>query len=389
MRRLSANYIYTINSAPLKNGIIEVDDNGKILNIIDTNGNLRESRGLEFYNGILVPGFINTHCHLELSHLKNKLPKKKGLVNFISNVRNLRDSNKTNILNEIKKADKLMWQNGIVACGDISNSEISFNVKQNSKIFYYTFIEVFGLDSKKNNEIIKTTRNLLHELKHKNLQGSISPHSTYALNKDLFFELNKTKQNNIISIHNQESKDENEIFKTNSGELYSFFKTFSDYNFPLTKKTSIKSVSDFLNKSIKTLFVHNTFSDASDINFIVSNFKNPYFSFCPASNLYIENKLPDFLVFKNYTDKITVGSDSLASNTSLNILDELKILSANSDFSLDELLRFATINGANFLGISDKFGSLSTGKTPGINLISGIDFKQMQLTKKSIIKKLI
>ena len=76
MRKIAANYIFPISAKPLKNGIIELDDSGKIVNIIDTKGDLKESAGLEFYNGILVPGFVITHCHLKLSQLKEKMNEK-------------------------------------------------------------------------------------------------------------------------------------------------------------------------------------------------------------------------------------------------------------------------------------------------------------------------
>ena len=80
MRKIAANYIFPISSKPLKNGIVEVDDSGKIINIIDTKGDLRESAKLEFYNGILVPGFVNAHSHTELSRLREKIEEKGNKI---------------------------------------------------------------------------------------------------------------------------------------------------------------------------------------------------------------------------------------------------------------------------------------------------------------------
>ena len=76
MRRFAANYIFPIDKPPLKNGIVELDDDERIIRIIDTRGDLRESRNLEFYNGVIVPGFVNAHCHLELSHMKGIIDNK-------------------------------------------------------------------------------------------------------------------------------------------------------------------------------------------------------------------------------------------------------------------------------------------------------------------------
>lgn len=388
MRRLSANYIFPITSKPLKNGILEIDDNGKIINIIDTNGKLAESQNLEFYNGILVPGFINTHCHLELSYLKNKVSKKTGLIDFISYVSKSRNLKSEEIISAAFKADKEMYNNGIVASCDISNFDYSFNVKKQSKIYYHTFIEVFGLSEENNNSKINNAIDLLKKLDELKLSGSISPHSTYSLNQNLFRELKKLK-NNLISIHNQESDSENELYKNNSGKLFDFFNTFSDYKFPKTGFSSVISVSKFLKRDTRTLFVHNTFTNNEDLKYIKSHFSDFYFSFCPNSNLYIENKLPDFLIFDDFIDKITIGTDSLSSNTKLDILQELKTLNKSSHFSLNQLLQFATINAAKFLNLNNKFGSFEVNKTPGINLISELNLKNLTLSNDSRLTKLI
>lgn len=65
MRKISANYIFPVTGKPLKNGILIVDKEGTIVDLIDTGGNLKEEENLEFYNGILVPGFINAFCNFE------------------------------------------------------------------------------------------------------------------------------------------------------------------------------------------------------------------------------------------------------------------------------------------------------------------------------------
>ncbi|MDA3778703.1 MAG: hypothetical protein PF487_00480 [Bacteroidales bacterium] len=97
MRRISANYVFPVSGKALKNGIVEIDDEGIIRNIIDTHGKLNESRKLEFYNGIIVPGFVNTHCHIELSYLKNKIKKGTGLAEFIKQVAQNRNFEKREI----------------------------------------------------------------------------------------------------------------------------------------------------------------------------------------------------------------------------------------------------------------------------------------------------
>lgn len=118
--------------------------------------------------------------------------------------------------------------------------------------------------------------------------------------------------------------------------------------------------------------------------------ENTFFVLCPNSNLYIENQLPPVSLFRGENLNICIGTDSLASNHSLSVLDELITIQKNfPEIGVDELLEWACLNGAKALKVDDKFGSFETGKNPGVNLITGIDFKTMKLTEKSKVKRLI
>src|SRR6056297_2047496 len=90
MRRLAANYVFPISSPPIKNGIVEVTDDGQIIKIIDPGAKFQEMSKVEFYNGVLVPGFINCHCHLELSALKGYVKPDSGLPRFVNTIRKKR-----------------------------------------------------------------------------------------------------------------------------------------------------------------------------------------------------------------------------------------------------------------------------------------------------------
>ena len=149
IKKISAHYIFPVSSKPIKNGIISIDENGKILKIENPKGNFKEIANLEFYNGILVPGFVNTHCHTELSHLKEKIREKTGLPDFVSQISKIRVSKEEIIKKAIKTANQTMEFEGIVAVGDISNTNYSFETKKNSKIKYHTFLEVFSMDENK------------------------------------------------------------------------------------------------------------------------------------------------------------------------------------------------------------------------------------------------
>ena len=393
MRRLSANYIFPVTSGPLKNGIVEIDDNGIILDIIDTGGALKETRNLEFYNGIIVPGFVNTHCHLELSALKDFLPEKSGLTGFIEQMIDYRKNRISEQSTQaIKQADKLMYSNGIVAVGDIVNTNSSKETKLHSKIFYHSFIEISGL-GKDYKQRFEKAKALNSEFREEKLSSSIVPHAPYSVSKQLFGLIKKEAliHGSILSIHNQESKDENEMFLKGSSNLLNFFKAAEiDLSYwEKSGRSSVETILDYLPTNNPVLFVHNIYTTPQEIKKVVELFPNIFWVFCPRSNIFIENKLPEIDSFLEYSGKISLGTDSLASNKILSILDEMiAIYNEYPHIQFESLLQWATLNGAKALKIDDQYGSLEKGKQPGLNLITNFDFQEMQITSKSLVKRL-
>ncbi len=387
MRRFSADYIYTLDGAAIENGIVVTDDNGKILAVTDEKALLDPN--IERFEGIIVPGFVNTHCHLELSHLHKKIAKGKGLIPFVKEVISKRADKDEVVIEAMKNADEEMFNNGIVAVGDISNHSISAEIKGKSKIKYHTILEMLAFDSSKSTEAVENAINLKQAF---TTPTSITPHAPYSLSKELLKNLTKyCKQGeNKITIHNQENDDENNLYRYKEGPFMDFFKELKidTDRFKAQSKNSIQTMIPFLPDNQNILFVHNTYTSLKDIYFTKRFNRKLHWCFCPSANFYIENRLPTFEFFK-YTDyPITLGTDSLASNQKLCILSEMKLIQKNfEDVSFEELLKWATINGAKFLGFQNEFGSIANGKTPGLNLITNM--KYGRLTDKSAVRKLI
>ncbi len=390
-RKISAHYIFQACQPPLKQGIVVIADDGTIIDIIDTNGKLRESEGLEFYDGIITPGFINTHTHLELSHLKGVIPENIGLLNFIKSVGVHRNINLSE--SAIIEADAEMSRNGIVAAADISNSTDSFNVKANSKINYFTFIELLGIDNEKAHAIIENGKQLLQELNALSLAGTLAPHAPYSLSDNLLDELTAYSQTNINlwTIHNQESAEETKLFNDKTGEFIDFL-TFISPNFANWQPkgcSSLQYLLQFYRKISRILLVHNTFTTKADLKSIETIKDKVVAVLCPNANLYIENQLPDVNLLRQLGCVIALGTDSLASNSCLSILEEMKTLHKHfNNIPLTDLIDWATINGAKVLGFDSTLGSITLGKTPGLNLVTNVDFDKMLLTSRSKIKVL-
>ena len=393
-RKLAAHYIVTGKGDVLKNGIITINDSGEIVELTQSNKNLQEISGLEFYSGVIVPGFVNTHCHLELSHLKGKIRENTGLPGFVSQINQIRQSNENEIINAAKKADLQMWHNGIVAVGDISNTNHSFTIKLQSKIAYHTFLEIFSTNPALASKKVESALELQNELNTNKLSSSIVPHAPYSVTLAMFDAIKNLDYGSvpISTIHNQECFSENELYQSKSGKLYDVFTNLGvDFGaLPKTGKNSLESIMEQMPKQINTILVHNTFTNAQDIEKAEMYFEKLFWCMCPNANLYIENKLPNIDLFRIKNQSICIGTDSLASNHQLSVFEELKTIAKNyPKISFEELIEWGTRNGAEALGLDNKLGTIAPFKIPGINLIRKFDLQNFKLKPESELKRLL
>lgn len=363
MRFLTADYLYPLHTNPLKEGVLQISEKGEVVAIFEDRKSVSKEK-LEIFDGILCPGFVNAHCHLELSHLKGVAEKGKGLLDFIGAVQKRNNFEKDAILAAIDFAEQQMIKNGIVGVGDICNTADTLSQKQKGNLQYYNFIEVFGVQDQKANQIIMEAKELRNQFRASGLKATITPHSPYSVPPKLIQEIarNFDENDELLTIHVQETIKENELFENKQGD---FFAWLQSINASSTIWESRNKSTDILKElgNKKLLLVHNTFAEKEDIG---SN----YYCTCPKANLYIENSLPDYSIFD--TDKLCVGTDSLASNNSLSILEELQIIKENTNFDFNTLLKIASKNGAEALGFT-KLGTFEKGKIPGVNLISELN----------------
>ena len=365
MRKITADYIYPGNAAPIKEGTITIDDDGIIVNI-----STKKESDAVYYRGIICPGFVNVHCHSELSYAKYKISERSGIDQFIHDLEGLKrsvsDEEKSK---SVAKAFDEMEAQGIVAVGDIMNTPLSIEAKKQSKIAFYNFVEVYGSHAK------DTERNWNHALGLvAAVEGvkNIVPHAPYSLSRTLFQRIRDyQKANSTLSIHHMESEGEAEYFLSASGPLAERFQSWG-LEFPPyipTHKRPLASLGSFFQSAERLLLIHNTVINQEDIDFAKQNFQNTYYGLCPNANLYIEGDLPPVDLLKNQDLDICLGTDSLASNHQLSILEEMKTLNMNFDVSLKELIRWATYNGACALGMESDLGSIEKGKRPGLLLL--------------------
>jgi cytosine/adenosine deaminase-related metal-dependent hydrolase len=373
--------------------VLITNDEGKIEDIVievDAGGDIQKSRG------ILSPGFINCHCHLELSHLKNVIQPGIGLIEFLCSVVTKRNFDPQLIQEEIVKAEKEMYDNGIVAVGDIGNTADTAEVKSKSNIYWQNFVEVLSFTDEKAHENIKYYHSILEALdKIKNanpiairskIKNSLVPHAPYSISPKTFELINELTKEQIISIHNQEHPAEDELYKTGGGDYLRLFRIFgvNQSPFPITGKSSIRSYLPYFNNGQTIFLIHNTYMPEEDIEFANDYSKRNgltlVFGLCPNANLYIENKVPPADLFIKHHCHLVLGTDSYSSNWQLSIAKEIEAIRKHyPSIPLATILQWATINGAKALEWDDELGSFEKGKKPGVTLIDDVNWTSKKL----------
>ena len=347
---------------------------------------------IEFLPGLICPGFVNCHCHIELSHMRGLIPERTGLVDFLITVISRRRAKPEFILEMAAAAEQEMYRNGIVAVGDICNNLDSFPIKAKSKMIFHHFIETMGImpqiAEERYQASVKIRETVISEGFSPAERVSIVPHAPYSVSRDLFEKIALDPDNHLLSIHNQEDAEENRFFLHGDGEFQRLYRVLGiePSNFNPTGKRSLESYMPYFRSEQHMLLVHNVDTRKEDLE---KNKKEKlYFCLCPNANLHISGRLPDIPLLMEEGVRLVVGTDSLASNQQLSILEELKTLQAYyPQIETSLLLGWACLNGSKALGMEELTGSFEKGKKPGVLHINNL--RDGKFSRESSVKRLV
>ena len=358
--------------------VVTVDDAGCVLSVEQWQ-QLDSLAATEFYAGALCAGFVNAHCHLELSYLRGAIARGSGFAGFARAIGQVRGNfSSEERQRALQAADARMWSEGVQAVADIVNDDSSFERKSRSRIYYKSFAELFGLNS-----VAEGVQPLCRQR-----NCSATPHSTYSVQDGVFRAVAAMADTEPLSIHFMESPDELALYQ-GEGSLAAWYGRmgwecdFLHYGSPARRLT------ESLEREQRLLLIHACCVGEAELQLLNDHFINPIaWVLCPRSNDYISSLRPPTELLRSWGAMICVGTDSLASNDSLSIVEELKCFAG---VPLKECLAWATINGARALGLEAELGSVEVGKCPGIVLLEGLDMSgsEPQLTASTTARRLI
>jgi len=398
---LSADYIFPITSAPIKNGFVRCNSDGVILStgvLTDETRARFEDEGEEIVvcQGFIVPGFTNAHCHVELSYLKGMFKQGTGMDGFIQQINALRTTvDEQGRMAAMREAFDDMSKQGVTCMGDISNSRESFRMKREAlaagQMYTRTFIELFGTEPEEAQEILQSALDKQAYAQELGIDAAPTPHSCYTMSP-LLNRITAAAglKSGFLSYHSQESSEEEDMLRYGTGPLAEDYRGRGTTQLPVTGTGALVYFIDNLKKVLpapidgRILLVHNVATDQESITAALRDLKHPYWAVCPLSNLFIHRALPPIELMRRNRLKICVGTDSLSSNLQLNMVAELYCLQENfPQVPLAEMLEWACRNGAEALGVEGRYGAFAEGLRPGVVLIENVDTENLKLTDNS------
>lgn len=379
MKRIAAKYVYPLNSAePIAPGFVEVEDDGTIIRTGVCEDPAKEP---VFLDGALVPGFVNAHCHIELSYMKGLFRKGTGMAGFIDQINELRDTKSLDEkVRDLTAAMDSLWEQGVVAMADISNCDDSFALKARHPMYTRTFLEVFGTEPEDCAAVMEGVRKLKAVADAFGIDAAPTPHACYTMSPELVTAVSaEGLKSGFLSFHSEETEEEEEMLKYGSGKMWENRVKAGMSVPPVTGKSSLLYFIDRLLQGHPApfdehiLLVHECCMDQEGIDAVKAVMNHPFVAVCPLSNLFIHQALPPIDLMRRNGLKVCVGTDSLSSNDDLRIVDELYCLQRNfPEVPLGELFIWASRNGAEFLS-KPEFGTLEAGRKPGLVLVDHLD----------------
>jgi len=355
-----AKWVLPIFRPPIEDGAVVVS-NGKIIKV-DSYADISEKgiqgKWVDLGERAILPALVNAHTHLELSALKGLGRKADNFVHWLKSVIEAKQKlNQQDFKTAEQKAYKMLRQTGTGLVGNLRNFLDLSDSKDN--IPEVNLLEFLGFNQK-TAEIRWSTWKMFLDT---HLAFIPTAHAPYSVHPQFLPKIKQLAEdrNQIFSIHVAESQAEVEFLLTGKGALKDLLieKKLWDENFKVPKKRPIAYLESRGVLNSKTLCVHCVEVDEKDASILQKY--GVKVCLCPRSNAYLGLNSAPWLLFKKMGISLCLGTDSLASNTDLNLFKEMAYLLDYGPFSPSELLEMATWRGSMALGQGQDFGVLFPG----------------------------
>jgi cytosine/adenosine deaminase-related metal-dependent hydrolase len=381
MRALHADAIVTGDAETLRDGAVVVDAAGEVVDVGPAAQVLPRHAGalVERVCGVVLPGLVNAHTHLELSALRGRVPGGAGFVPWVEQMIGVRSElSPDEDAEAIHGAVDELVGHGTVAVGEVTNSLAAVGELARRGLVGCIFHEVFGVEraplERRVADLGRTMEQVVGKWPSSDLVYCPTPHTLYTTHPDVVRRLLREARERGVraSVHLAEHPAERRFLEQGDGPVADWYVSRLKLRRDLLEWPSASPVTfarELGALGPHVLAVHLTDARREELD-LVARCGSPVV-LCPSSNLFIETRLPPLLAMRAAGIFPALGTDSLASNASLDVLGEACALAARfPTVPARDLLRMATWEGAQALGRAD-IGRVARGARPGLFAIDG------------------
>ncbi len=337
------------------NGWVWVE-NGKISRAGQNRVDTDPEQVIDHGPGVLMPPLVNAHTHLELCALKGKTATAQGFIGWIESIISLRQTlDEQTQIQAAAEGIREMMDSGTLVIGDIATQGLSREIFLNSSICGVWFKEYLGIILEDDPSCVKIGEDRA---------VSVAGHAPHTTGPEVLVRLKQTARHCGLpfSLHLAESEDEVLFLTSGKGKWADFLgrRGIDISSLKTPGKSPVSYVDDLGILDESTLAVHLVFAKKKEIERMAE--KKVKVCLCPRSNLNLHNRLPDLSAMMDAGIKPCLGTDSLASVSSLSMFDEMRFAARSyPGISAADILATATVNGASALGLDKRFGRLAPG----------------------------
>lgn len=389
---LLADWVVPVTAPPIANGIVVVANGG-----IKFVGSQQQLESLESptvndhetiqLDGVLIPGLVNAHTHLEFSDIPSPLGHQGiSLPDWIKHVIACRQQQTAaEKAAAIQSGLAEIARTGTVAVGEIATQPFDDSVYLESEPQLQKTIFLEQLTTNADLIADRCTAAAAHASRPSQsvrITHGISPHAPYSVHPKLLKRLTDIaiEHSAPIAMHVAETREEIELLDSQSGKFVELLRGLGAWNPTAeTNANSIDVVIEQLARSNRVLLVHGNYLTETQLQTVSQH--NISIAYCPRTHAWFGHSTWPLKLAIELGINVCLGTDSRVSNPDLNLLSELKtVAKLHPEIRSEVVLKLGTINAATALGIAATFGSIEPGKSANLCLISNESAKSFEKT---------
>lgn len=377
MTLYTARYVFPVSAPSIADGAVAVEDSRIVA--VGTAADLRErypvARVVDLGGRALLPGLVNAHTHLELTHHAGHVPDNLPLIEWIYP---LVSYSRTRTPEDFERAayagSEMLRASGTVAVGEICTFGQSVRPLVESGLHGIVYYELLSPDPERADELLRKGQQQIEQWRREYPQDRIrfglAPHTPYTTSAELLHATAEwcRAEDAPLSIHTAEPPAETQFLRDATGPIADLLYPGAGWPIHPERAPGVSPVAYLDQLDVlraRPLLAHGVQVDADDVARIAR--ADAAVAHCPRSNTRLQCGRMPYQLYRAASVRLALGTDSLASSPSLALWDDAiaahEIHSAAGETPTPtELLRLATLGGADALGLADELGTLEPGK---------------------------